>query len=214
MATVLAPGNVGDGPYDAAVGGMHDTATRLTVGGRLRLASVTLDEVVDEFWQGWTVRAVDVAWFDVLYLVEHPIKGLGASLFSVQPYTARFGDVDKPVEEMWEILDVGRRDEHVYGVVHAHGATRVEVLNQFLNLTHTTRAERKRATVLFAMLVESDWFAGDGLRTVLSLNPAFDFRMTQAREHWVRQCDLFGLRSSRFLLGPGQPSGQPSTTHD
>lgn len=182
------------------------TVDRLTQRGGALVSEMTLDEVAAAFWpatDGWTVHVVEPRWFDVLCLAEHPAHGLGVSLFSAQPRVARIGDADKTLDEMWGVLDVDRRAEHVADAVHAYGANRVEVLAQFPNLTHITRAERRRMNALFALLVESPVFMDDALRTLLALNPTYDLRLTQAREHWRKQADLLGARPSHFLLSAG-----------
>ena len=207
MVTILGVGAIEvGGPYDQVLVSLDAATGRFADRRDTWLAEKTLDDVVGEVWpvaDGWTVRAAEVVWFYVLYLAEHPEHGLGVSLLSVQPRVARIGDVDKSLDEMWQVLDVDRRAEHVADVVHAYGSNRVEVLTQFLNLTHITRAERRRVTALFALLVESPFFMNDALRTLLALNPAYDRRIGQAREHWRKQSALLGSRPSTFLLGAG-----------
>lgn len=207
MVTVLGAGAIYDGgPHNEVLASLHATTWRMANRRADWLADQPLDEVAAAFWpatDGWTVHVVEPRWFDVVCLAEHPTHGLGVSLFSAQPRVARIGDADKTLDEMWGVLDVDRRVEHVADAVHAYGANRVEALAQFLNLTHITRAERRRVTALFALLIESPFFMDDALRTLLALNPAYDLRINQAREHWRKQSALLGPRPSTFLLGAG-----------
>lgn len=176
-----------------------DARTSLTRGWPTALGEMSLDEVADVHWptaQGWTVRSVEAAWFDVLYVVDHPTHGVGVSLFSVQPRVARIGDVDTTLDEKWAALDPARRRQLMDAATHAHGTTALDVLTLFVDPDVTPRSTTWLLT-LFGCLLDSDTFSGDSVRTLVALNPAFESILAQTRARVQRQAQMLG--ASMFL---------------
>lgn len=183
---------------------LDTTVDRLTQRGGAPVSEKALDEVVQECWptpEGWTVQSIEDRWFEVLHILHHPTHGTAATLISTQPRTARIGDVDKPINERWDTLDIGRRFEHVLNAVHVQGVNALDILSHFTDPGDLRRAQRRRLMVMFASLVESVSFMDDTTRTMVALNPSFEPLLTVARNHWHRQSLDLGKQPSTFLLG-------------
>lgn len=192
---------------DTTVCGARD---RLLDDAGAALAQMALDEVAAKFWpadEGWTVRSVEPGFLRVLYVAEHPVYGIGASLIQSASEEARIalirggaeadamceGDQTIPTPAVWLESTQLTRIMGVQTALHAQASSRWDLLGLFLERDNVGRFSGDEMR-MFAFLLESPVFMDDTIRTLVALNPAFDTLIAQTRRHWERLSPVFGVR--------------------
>lgn len=155
-----------------------------TFEGNTHLSEFTLIQVLEEFWppsQGWQVVAAEPGFFSVLFVLEHPTLGVGACMLGATAPGAGTGS-----EETWETLDVAVRARNIYVSHHAHGPTRLDLLEQFLDLLATGELFSLDESML-ARLTTSPAFMDETTTTMVALNDSYDPLLRRVDERRARQ---------------------------
>lgn len=163
-----------------------------------------MEQVVDAFWpriDGWRSIATEPGYFSVLFILQHPKEGCAAMLLgSVEPGKG-LGTV-----EAWDSLSVAARARNIHVSFHAHGATRLDLLDQFVE-AQTAGDLTSGDADMFERLTGSPVFIDQATTAMLALNPAFESLNRKAEV--IRNLPL---RRALAAQGPEHAASHPTTT--